>query len=308
VFRIAEPGSYYLTGDVLGESGNNGIELAASAVTIDLMGFQVIGGEGSLQGIVVTEADVEAITLRNGTIRGWGQSGVFLVGVEGGLLEGLVAEGNALDGINGPSHAAVRHCVGRNNGNSGIDLGAWSSASHCTAEGNGFIGISVDLGSRAVDCQASGNQRGISLFTSAQATRCTATGNSVEGFRVEAAGMLLDCVSNANTFYGITVTGSAAVVRGNLCRDNGDGLNGAGIRLIDPIIGCRIEGNTVTENHMGIQAEGTHNMIVRNTAQGNGTDFSLNSNNTIGQIIDFSADGQHVLDENNAGAWDNIRH
>jgi hypothetical protein len=39
IFKITEPGSYYLTGNVAGVSGKHGIEIAASDVTLDLMGF-----------------------------------------------------------------------------------------------------------------------------------------------------------------------------------------------------------------------------------------------------------------------------
>ena len=39
LFRIAQPGSYYLTGNITGVAGKDGIEIASSNVTIDLMGF-----------------------------------------------------------------------------------------------------------------------------------------------------------------------------------------------------------------------------------------------------------------------------
>src|SRR4051795_11624319 len=51
MFRIDLPGSYYLTGNVTGQSGKNGIFVAASNVTIDLNGFTLAGVAGSLNGI-----------------------------------------------------------------------------------------------------------------------------------------------------------------------------------------------------------------------------------------------------------------
>ncbi len=43
LFRITQPGSYYLTGNIIGQSGRNGIQIAADNVTIDLMGFALLG-------------------------------------------------------------------------------------------------------------------------------------------------------------------------------------------------------------------------------------------------------------------------
>src|SRR5690349_15205092 len=54
LYRISAPGSYYLTGNLAGASALNGVEIAASGVTIDLRGFEVAGAPGSLAGICVT--------------------------------------------------------------------------------------------------------------------------------------------------------------------------------------------------------------------------------------------------------------
>jgi len=41
LFRITQPGSYYLTGNVAGVAGKSGIEVAAADVTIDRIGDAV---------------------------------------------------------------------------------------------------------------------------------------------------------------------------------------------------------------------------------------------------------------------------
>ena len=51
VYRIAQPGSYYLVGNLAGQDGKAGIEIATSGVSIDLNGFDVTGSAGSLDGI-----------------------------------------------------------------------------------------------------------------------------------------------------------------------------------------------------------------------------------------------------------------
>jgi hypothetical protein len=51
LFVISSPGSYYLTGNILGERLKHGIKITASGVTLDLMGFEVAGAPQSLHGI-----------------------------------------------------------------------------------------------------------------------------------------------------------------------------------------------------------------------------------------------------------------
>src|SRR5690606_18106937 len=48
VYRIFQPGSYYLTGNIVGQAGKRGIEIASSNVTLDLNGFALQGVPGSL--------------------------------------------------------------------------------------------------------------------------------------------------------------------------------------------------------------------------------------------------------------------
>ncbi len=47
IFRITQPGSYYVTGNITGVSGKNGLEIGASNVTVDLNGYAVTGVPGS---------------------------------------------------------------------------------------------------------------------------------------------------------------------------------------------------------------------------------------------------------------------
>src|SRR4029453_5976983 len=50
-FTIASPGSSYLTSGLTGSSGQSGITITASQVTIDLNGFTLLGVPGSIDGI-----------------------------------------------------------------------------------------------------------------------------------------------------------------------------------------------------------------------------------------------------------------
>jgi len=75
LFKITQPGSYYLTGNVTGQSGMHGIQLEADGVTLDLGGFTLLGVAGSLDGINMP-AFRENVVIRNGHLRNWGESGI----------------------------------------------------------------------------------------------------------------------------------------------------------------------------------------------------------------------------------------
>ncbi|MBN8616615.1 MAG: hypothetical protein J0L92_38875, partial [Deltaproteobacteria bacterium] len=47
VYRISQPGSYYLTGNVQGALGKSGIQITSSNVTLDLNGFSLEGVAGA---------------------------------------------------------------------------------------------------------------------------------------------------------------------------------------------------------------------------------------------------------------------
>src|SRR5476651_1398236 len=49
LFVIAQRGSYFLTGDVNGVSGKNGVHITSPEVTLDLNGYQLDGTAASVQ-------------------------------------------------------------------------------------------------------------------------------------------------------------------------------------------------------------------------------------------------------------------
>jgi hypothetical protein len=101
LFRITVPGSYYLTGNVLGEVGKHGIEIATSNVTIDLMGLSLLGVEESLSGIFKSGTQ-DRLTIRNGIIFGWGQMGIDLSTDGKGtgyIVEDVISSSNGQHGI-----------------------------------------------------------------------------------------------------------------------------------------------------------------------------------------------------------------
>ena len=70
-YTISNPGSYYLTTNIVGVSSQNGINISANNVTLDLNGFSLQGISSAINGISI-QTGYTNVTVRNGTISGWG--------------------------------------------------------------------------------------------------------------------------------------------------------------------------------------------------------------------------------------------
>jgi hypothetical protein len=114
-----------------------------------------------------------------------------------------------------------------------------------------------------------------------------------------------DCTIRLNGTNGIVVSGGSQVIGNTLDRNVGDGIFTGGDA-------SRIEANTATYNQgFGLDLLGGINVIVRNSARGNGAGGVDNNYqgvnnskfNVYGRIIDMSTPG---LIPDNFGAWSNI--
>lgn len=128
---------------------------------------------------------------------------------------------------------------------------------------NQNVGIVADNGSMITDSTARNNgDDGIYAGSGCTVRRCTARGNTEDGIQVSG-----DCTVAANT-----------------CNYNGNGDDGAGIYAIGT--DNRIEDNLVTDNDRGIEVDFSGNIIVRNTASGNTTDYDIASRERYGKHSD----------------------
>jgi hypothetical protein len=103
-YRITQPGSYRLSGNLTVPAGVSGIEISTDNVTIDLNGFAITGAgmPAQVHGIVAgTDAPAQGyynITIRNGTIERMGQDAIHLLG-DNILVEYVRARNNLASGI-----------------------------------------------------------------------------------------------------------------------------------------------------------------------------------------------------------------
>ncbi len=288
-FRITQPGSYYLTRNLTGVSGKNGIFVAASDVTIDLNGFTLAGVAGSLNGIgrTATPGAPENITVRNGSVTGWGQRGLFLG--DKSRVESVTARGNGSNGISSGQVSVIVDCIATQNGQSGIETSAASVVRSCSAQFNGNNGISVGSESTVSHCTSSHNTSwGILLAANSTAQSCSVSGNDSTGIAGQDRVTILDCTATGNGFFGIVAFDASVIQRCTASRNRGD----AGIhvehrsQVLDCVAdengtgtaGRGIEGNirtvvkrcSATENRAdGISVAG-ESIIVENRTSANG--------------------------------------
>lgn len=312
VFKITQPGSYYLTGDIVGQSAKHGIEIASSLVTLDLNGFRVVGTAGSKSGIVAGIA--ENTTVRNGTVHGWGDSGVSLLTSARSCVEDVSSVGNTQFGIAVGLTSTVRRCNVANNGN-GIRGGFWCVISECQVRESGSMGIFCEgqaivssclvQGSGAVGVHASGygnlvsdctvsdsSSAGILAESASRVVNCQSNFNQGDGIQCPGNGSTVEnCGATLNSGNGISV-GSDCTVRLNNCRENGFN-DGAGILVAGT--NNRIEENNCLWADRGVHVTGTGNFIVRNTCSQNTADWVFAANNVYGPIRDRRAPGSPAI-------------
>jgi hypothetical protein len=266
LFKITQPGSYYLTGNISGVVGKHGIEIAANNVTIDLSGFAMTGVAGSLDGITSTDSTVVDIAVRNGSIRTWGNQGIDFFNSTGVVVESVLVRECAI-GIRIGDRARVRLCTASNNSGSGISLGVSSQVVECTAENNQTNGIFASDGSMIINCVANAN-----------------TG---AGIRTGSNAIIRGCVASQNTSHGVVVLGNS-VVSGVVSSGNGLGASiGAGVLATGNA--NRIEDNVCNGNDRGIDVDGFQNIIIRNTCSANALNWTFVGGNHYGPIIDRTA-------------------
>lgn len=318
VYKITLPGSYYLTGNITGVSGQHAIEIAAHDVSIDLMGFEVVGVRDTLDGIH-SDGPRNNIAIRNGVVRSFDGIGVAVaspgqIGV-GGLLADLLISGNGGAGCFANSNSTVRDCVSRDNTGAGFLASQGLAFRSCLAADNGGAGFSLEAGSTLTGCTAQGNgSTGFSVLNSSTLTACTALENGDDGFFTVSGVTVSGCVASGNSGDGIEAYFQCTIID-NVCPTNGFGSGfGAGIRIANGEDN-RIEGNNCSYADRGIAIESSGNLILKNNCSGNTINYEFAAHNRYGPIIDITAGGTPAVSGNSAAdttgtthPWANFAH
>lgn len=310
-YLISSPGSYYLTANIQGVSGKNGIRIAANNVTLDLSGFALLGVAGSLDGISTESGSANNCIIRNGTANGWGRDGVNVGNVARSVIADLACDGNGRGGITAGTSNTIHHCACGSNGSYGISTYETCTVSACTAIQNGGEGIRVNHGSVVADCTSGFNSGdGFALLSSGGGgtviRHCTSTRNGGSGINGQAGQVtILDsnchsnsgdgiiawygstvrsCTCSGNTGHGVSL-GSDSQAASNTCAGNGN----AGIYANNN--DNRIENNLVSDSPFGLLLTSSGNLVIGNSATGNTTNYSISTGNSYATIVDVSGGG-----------------
>lgn len=317
--NITVAGSYYVTTNLTGVSGQNGISINTSDVTIDLNGFTLSGVAGSGSGVYVTDIYTN-IVVRNGTLKSWDYRGLDAEASYNSQFLQLRVSDNGDDGIAAGINSVVNQCTAVNNLLDGIYASDGSAIQSCTATDNGGFGIDANAGSMISGCTSVYNAGGISASTGGTISLSSARLNGGDGFEGYQA-TIVDCTAQANSGRGILAADGSSVSRctarinsqdgiwvGTGCRitENNcqfNGYNGAGDGI--HVFGSenRIEANHVVSNGYGISAIGTNNVVIKNSAQLNGTNYFFFIPQMIGPIVKLT-DSVGII--TNSNPWANF--
>ncbi len=264
-FRITQPGSYYLAGNVTGIAGRIGVEVVASNVTIDLNGFTLRGVPGAAEAITTGITSQSNIRVHNGTVTDWPGNAIELVFVtsanltdirvvgSGGdgictgasaIIERCSASTSGLDGFRLGTGAIVRACAASSNGDDGFDLSSFGVIEACTANENGSDGFEGGISVTVNACSSNNNTAaGFSISALATVTNCSAFGNATTGVLVGTNSAVTNCSAGENLVEGF-VLGAGSTIAFCTAAANG----GSGIRALSD---CYIHDNTCDGNGTG---------------------------------------------------------
>jgi hypothetical protein len=294
---LTTSGSYYLIEDIT--TAGDGITISADDVTIDLMGFTLAGGTGDGISSVFPTKNV---TVRNGTVSGWGGSGIDVNQSDGSRVERVRADSNESRGIRVGENAAVIDCIATGNTASGIQTEAGATVSGCSARGNTGTGVAVSFDSAVLNTTSSENGLGFNAAASSF-VNCVANNNNGKGFQVSLSSTVVGSTASSNDDDGITISGGGVVqhtsvtlndgdgieagdhtlILGNTIYRNGPNVGGRGVYLFAR--GNRIEGNNINFNDVGIKADQGSNLIIKNSFHNNQvTDLDLAPGNDVGPL------------------------
>lgn len=338
-FTITVPGAYYVTANLTGVSGTNGITIAANDVSLDLKGFSLLAVPGANNGILVSGNHTN-LWIGNGTIRGWSlegidgttaQSSVFTdlnvigsgdVGFRGGTAAKVTrctAIGSSQEGILAYDGCRISLCVSANNGASGIYAGNNCRFTDCQAQFNNYDGIAAGSGCSISGCvSANNNNSGISTGSGCTVGHCT-TANNFNGILAGAGNSISVCSALANTNFGISLSSNSVVTA---CAASGNAYIGISIEGVNStakgcvvssnatggivLYGryCTVEGCTASGNqYVGINIVAEGCLAMNNTCDSNGSFYAGNAGIACFGISGARIEGNHFSNNSHRGLY-----
>ena len=290
VYAIRDSGSYYLTGDVLGEAGKHGIRIEADNVSLDLNGFAVRGVPGSLCGIACAEPSTHGVpgarsdirpdpldqsgepdsenqggsgtplvtprlAISNGLVLGWDGTGIDICTAAFARLEQLQVTSNGAEGIHVGNNAIVSRAHVTYNEKAGIHAGSYAIVSECSVIGN-ENGVCAGVGVNISRCNVRlSRANGILAGTDAVVASCMVAQSEGAGIDVGAGSLVTQSVSRSSGTFGIRTGANSLVGECVEMNSTGIGIRCGGHSLIRGNMSMSIDGcetSTLIENYSSI--------------------------------------------------------
>jgi hypothetical protein len=291
LFRITQPGSYYLTGDIR-PAGLTAIEVAASNVTIDLNGFTIDGSAGGATSFGVFFQGAGNVVIRNGTIANCGSFGINGTSLSSCTLIDLAILDNADGGVFLGDDCIIRNVRVRALGGSvGLTLGANALVEGCIVRGGG-AGITVQSGAVSRCMADSCSSIGI-LVPSGSVTECRVNAVGAPNSQNSAAIVM----NRTGRIERCVVTGSAVgVFAGGVAAITDSEFLDCGTGLLAPNIpgahGAQVERNLFSGSTVaGVSLATPGHVIAGNRFHANATNIVAAAGSVIGETITFGAAG-----------------
>jgi len=254
-YTISSSGFYYITKDLSCAADTHGITVNADNVTLDLMGFSLVGGTGAYNGIYMYERN--NVEIRNGTVMKFpsggineakagngkghriinirakdnGGSGIALMGY-GHLVEGCTASYNVSIGIHAEFHSTITGNTSFLNTNNGINVGPASTITGNTCFQNSFQGIFADVNSTVTgNTSYANNSHGIFTCSGSTVTGNTSNLNGGSGINAGEGSTIIGNTCGSNTGYGIYLGGYDLVDQNTAYNNTAGNMSGC--------IGCQ---------------------------------------------------------------------
>lgn len=310
-FRITQPGSYYLTGNIQQLASKAAIAIDAEDVTLDLNGFSIIGN--GQQGFPVTLELNDGVKVRNGLIHAWGAY-ITLNQARNCTFEDLVIKGPYDGNLEAQAQNSIfRRIIVESTGEVGISASQNSLVEDCVVVGIGGVrglslGIAVSLNSIVRNCTVRDVGVGISAFGNCIVENCSVfNATSVSSFddaaiNADSGSTVRNCQVSGGAKAGIRAAGWSSA-EGNRVQNSAIGL--AITNFSAGPMRSRALDNHITNCPIGIKATGTASFIARNTVSLATTNaYDIPAGNTVGEILDATPG---VTITGATGPWANVK-
>ncbi len=322
-FTINQSGSYYLTTNVLGVAGTNGITINADNVTVDLHGFALIANGGN-RGVYVPNP-ARNIRVYNGIIKDWTipvyafaalnsrfeqlqlseNGGALNVGTNC-LIIGCQFQNNSL-GIFADNGTTVADCALVGTFNDAIFANDDVSVRHCVVRGGSARGIVT--GNRCIieDTTILSNANdGIFTGNGSSLLNCTVISCATTGIVAGVSCVIRDCMVQRTQGTAMFIGDASTVTGCSLYYNGGSAIYGNNLSLIknctivsNSFVGVLLRDNNIVTGCL-VSSNGSIGINVNNNSLVTDNNCVANGVGVLGGIY-VSGSGNRIEDNTTTG-------